>query len=261
MLIGFTLTDGMPWEEFYPFKSFSESKREQIIQEGVKLFQTQAKPNLSAVKRILDTKYKTKVCLNSIRNRASGAHQAARKGHGAQQLLSPVQEKVLVDWIILLSDTGHCISKRMLRKKAEIICHHKPGTTWVRHFLSRHPEIVLGKPLGLDPKRAQAFNKPTVKRHFQLLEAIIKKHGIPPENLYNMDEKGVQCGGGRKAQAQKYVVPRSKRPKYKLRSANLELITIVDCVAADGGYLSPGIIFEGKQQYERAWFDVDPKIS
>jgi hypothetical protein len=75
-----------------------------------------------------------------------------------------------------------------------------------------------------------------------------------------MDEKGVQCGGGHKAQAQKYVVPHSKRPKYKLWSANLELITIVDCVAADGGYLSSGIIFEGKQQYEQAWFEVDPKI-
>jgi len=71
-----------------------------------------------------------------------------------------------------------------------------------------------------------------------------------------MDEKGVQCGGGRNAQA-----PHGKCPKYKLWSANLELVTIVDCVAADGGYLSPAIIFEGKQQYEQAWFDVDPKIS
>jgi hypothetical protein len=83
----------------------------------------------------------------------------------------------------------------------------------------------------------------------------------PLENIYNMDEKGVQRGGGRKAQARKFLVPRSKHPKYKLRSANLELVTIVDCVAADGAYLSPAIIFEGKQQYERAWFDVDPKIS
>jgi DDE superfamily endonuclease len=76
-----------------------------------------------------------------------------------------------------------------------------------------------------------------------------------------MDKKGVQRGGGRKAQAQKYFVPRSKRPKYKLCSANLELVTIVECVAADGEFISPGIMFEGKQQYEAAWFEVDPKIS
>jgi hypothetical protein len=34
----------------------------------------------------------------------------------------------------------------------------------------------------------------------------------------------------------------------------------VECIAADGGFISPGIIFEGKQQYEGAWFEVDPKI-
>ncbi|KAF8218460.1 hypothetical protein L208DRAFT_1351225 [Tricholoma matsutake] len=86
--------------------------------------------------------------------------------------------------------------------------------------------------------------------HFDLLEAIIKKYDIPPENIYNMDEKGVQCGGGCKAQVQKYFVPCSKHPKYKLCSANLELVTIVECVTADGGYIVPGIIFEGKQQHE-----------
>jgi len=101
----------MPWEEFYPFKSFSGSKKEQIIQEGVKRFQKQAKPNLSAVKRILDTKYKTNVCLGTICNHNSGAHQTIGKGHEAQQLLSPIQENVLVEWVTLLSDTGHCISK------------------------------------------------------------------------------------------------------------------------------------------------------
>ena len=50
-----------------------------------------------------------------------------------------------------------------------------------------------------------------------------------------MDKKGAQHGSGHKAQAQKYVVFQSKHPKYKLWSANLKLITIVDCVAADGG--------------------------
>ena len=251
----------MPQQELHRFKGFSGHKREQIIQEGVDIFRKQAKPNLSAVKQILDTKYKTSVCLGTIRNCASGAHRDARKGYEEQQLLSPVQENILLEWIILLSDTGHCINKRTLRMKAKKVCGRKPGQTWIRSFLSRHPDIMLGKPSGLDPKRAQAFNKPTIKRHFKLLKAIVKKYEIPPENIYNMDEKGVQRGGGRKAQAQKFLVPRTKHPKYKLWSGNLKLITIVDCVSAIGGYLSPAIIFEGKQQYERAWFEVDPKIS
>jgi hypothetical protein len=84
----------------------------------------------------------------------------------------------------------------------------------------------------------QAFNCPTITHHFDLLEAIIEKYDIPTENIYNMDEKGIQWGGGHKAQAQKYFVPHSKCPKYKLRSANFELVTIVEYVTADGGFKS-----------------------
>jgi hypothetical protein len=74
-----------------------------------------------------------------------------------------------------------------------------------------------------------------------------------------MDEKGVQRGGGRKLQALKYFVPRGRRPKYKLRSANLELVTIVECVCADGSYIKPGFIFSGKE-FHGNWLDEDPEI-
>jgi Tc5 transposase-like DNA-binding protein len=251
----------MPSSELHAFKSFPDSEKEMIIQEGVKLYWASQKPNFSAIKKSLDTKYKTSICLGTLWNRVIGTHQDPRTSHATQQLLSPIQEKVLIEWIIHLSDTGHCISKRSVQKKAELICSQQPGQTWVCAFLSCHPRIVLGKPLGLDPKCAQAFNRPTVTHHLELLEVIIKKHNIPVENIYNMDEKGVQHGGGHKSQAQKYLIPHTKRPKYKLQSANLELVTIIECVAADGGSISPGIIFEGKQQYEKAWFEVDPKIS
>ncbi|PCH41691.1 hypothetical protein WOLCODRAFT_32541, partial [Wolfiporia cocos MD-104 SS10] len=50
--------------------------------------------------------------------------------------------------------------------------------------------------LGLDPKRAQAFNVATVAHHFELLQKVLNKLGIPWSNVYNMDEKGVQWGSG-----------------------------------------------------------------
>lgn len=111
----------------------------------------------------------------------------------------------------------------------------------------------------LDPKRASAFNRPVVERHTDLLDGIIKKHDIPPENIYNMDEKGCQRGGGRKSSSRKYFVPRNRRPKYRKRSANLELVTIIECVCADGTPLLPGFVFSGKE-FCPEWFDVDPEI-
>ena len=154
--------DGMPTEVLHAFKSFSSSKREEIILEGIELYCKQKKCNLHAVKRFLDEKHKTSICLNTICNHASGEHQNPRKAHESQQLLSPTQENILIDWIILLVETGHCISKRTLQKKAKLVCGQKPSKTWAQVFLSRHPKIILGKPSSLDPKCMQAFNKPTV---------------------------------------------------------------------------------------------------
>ncbi|KAJ7847894.1 hypothetical protein B0H14DRAFT_2356942, partial [Mycena olivaceomarginata] len=55
-----------------------------------------------------------------------------------------------------------------------------------------------------DPKRAKAFNQPVVDRFFDTLAELVEKHKIPSENIYNMDEKGVQRGGGKKASRCKY---------------------------------------------------------
>ncbi|KAF8222360.1 hypothetical protein L208DRAFT_1106343, partial [Tricholoma matsutake] len=56
----------------------------------------------------------------------------------SQQLLSPEAEKVLVDWITFLSDTGHPLSKQTIQKKAEALCGKKPSKTWNVYFLRRH---------------------------------------------------------------------------------------------------------------------------
>ncbi|EJF55491.1 DDE-domain-containing protein, partial [Dichomitus squalens LYAD-421 SS1] len=132
---------------------------------------------------------------------------------------------------------------------------------WVYRFLQRHPGLKLGRPSGLDPKRAQAFNRPVVKDHFRQLENLIKSFNIPWSHVYNMDEKGIQRGGGRRLQNIKYFVPRGRRTSYKLRSASLELVTIIECVCADGSNIMPGFIFSGKE-FMRDWFqNVDCNVT
>ena len=94
----------------------------------------------------------------------------------------------------------------------------------------RNPSVVLTKPSGLDPKRAKAFNRPVVERYLDELLRLVEKHGIPIENIYNMDEKGCQRGGGKKGTSRKYFYSRRARAKYKHRSGNLELVTIVEAI-------------------------------
>ncbi|KAF9513845.1 hypothetical protein BS47DRAFT_1261230, partial [Hydnum rufescens UP504] len=52
---------------------------------------------------------------------------------------------------------------------------------------------------------AWSFNYSTVRDYFYKLKAILDDHDIPLENVYNMDEKGCQLGGGHKGRHRKYL--------------------------------------------------------
>jgi hypothetical protein len=47
----------MPSLELHAFKSFPDSKKEVIIQEGVKLYRESQKPNFSAIEKLFDANY------------------------------------------------------------------------------------------------------------------------------------------------------------------------------------------------------------
>jgi hypothetical protein len=192
----------------------------------------------------------------TLGNRWHNRSDAARAAHRRQQHLSNAEEEALADWIVHRSDIARPLNKRTLLRKLERIIGRKPSPMWYRRFLKRHPNVRLGKPSGLDPKRAQSFNRATINEHFVQLGEVLDKHNIPWSNVYNMDEKGCQRGGGRRMQAIKYFIPRNRRPQYKLRSANLELVTIIECICADGESLKPGFIFPGKE-FHPEWFQVD----
>ncbi|KIK73406.1 hypothetical protein PAXRUDRAFT_81286, partial [Paxillus rubicundulus Ve08.2h10] len=46
---------------------------------------------------------------------------------------------------------------------------------------------------------------------------------------------------------------------YKFESDNLELVTVIECVCADGTKLQPAFVFAGKEQCP-SWWTVDPRI-
>jgi Tc5 transposase DNA-binding domain len=204
---------------------------------------------------------KFRVPHGTLRNRWLGLHESARKAHEQRQHLSAEEERILCEWVEHRSDIARPLNKRTLLRKVERIIGVRPSKHWYKKFLKRHPDTLqLGKPSGLDPKRAQCFNRTAISEHFVQLQMVLDTKGIPWQNVYNMDEKGCQRGGGRRIQAIKFFIPRDRRPQYKLCSANLELITIIECVCADGSAdVKPGFIFPGKE-FHPEWFDVDDDI-
>jgi hypothetical protein len=107
-----------------------------------------------------------------------------------------------------------------------------PGKNWHHRFEERHPEITRSRTSNLDLKRAEHFNKENVNHFFDLLQQVMDEHpNLPPEHIWNMDEKGIQLGGGRKNNGQKFYQHDSLpwSDFYRVRSDNLELVTVIEC--------------------------------
>jgi hypothetical protein len=133
------------------------------------------------------------------------------------------------------------------------LCGRPPGRGWLRRFIKRNSKnIRYCRTMALDPKRAKCFNYPTISGFFEMLKEVLAQHEIPWENVYNMDEKGCQLGGGRKARRKKYLFGRSSKGRYRTQDANLELVTIVETVSADGFLVKPYVIFKGKR-VQKSW--------
>src|SRR6266481_4633434 len=81
-----------------------------------------------------------------------------------------------------------------------------PSENWMRRFLKENVgQITMKRVHRLNPKHAQAFNWLVMEHHFKHLESLIIRQGIPSENIYNQDEKGIQLGGGRKNLPLQYI--------------------------------------------------------
>ncbi|KAE9407228.1 hypothetical protein BT96DRAFT_954537 [Gymnopus androsaceus JB14] len=104
-------------------------------------------------------------------------------------------------------------------------------------------------------KHAQVFKFPTAHHHFELLLSILKANGIPWENVYNMDEKGVQLGEGWHNSQEKYFYSQDEKMMYKQKGDSLELVMVIDCVCADGtAPIKPAFVFAGATKFDN-WFE------
>jgi hypothetical protein len=137
---------------------------------------------------------------------------------------------------------GVPFSKMDLNAEASQISGKAIGKTWHRKFLNRHrTEISAAKARRIDPKRASNFNKAVINDYFDKLEALHARFpsGIPHEHIWNMDEKGIQMGGGRKNSNKKFLYLKDQTEKHCLKSDNLELVTVIECVSAAGDIVPP----------------------
>lgn len=146
------------------------------------------------------------------------------------------------------------MSPQILHSYASELAGGEVGKNWVSRFQNRHKDIKVRWTTSLEACRAQALNPTLVREFFELLRDIILQYGIPPENIYNMDEKGILLGvlGRMKA-----IFDRDQKTLQQIAQGTRDLLTIIECLCADGTCLPPSVIFEGKRR-NLAWGEKNP---
>ncbi|KJZ70568.1 hypothetical protein HIM_10036 [Hirsutella minnesotensis 3608] len=115
------------------------------------------------------------------------------------------------------------------------------GSKWTSRFLKRHGYFKkLQKKLHAERQASEDLTR--VTNYFQTLEKVVQEHGIPPDDIWNMDETGFRIGVGK----DQLIVTKGKRAHYFGIPENRGQQGAVRLdEAAEGGDEAPGRDDEG----------------
>lgn len=113
---------------------------------------------------------------------------------------------------------------------------------WFYGFLSRWPELKVQRPKTLSELRSYATSPESIARYFHELGRILNKYGLTnkPQNIYNVDEKGVQQNF-----KPTHVVSSASHVPSVITSERSSTTTILGCGNAIGHQIPPFFVFAG----------------
>lgn len=224
---------------------------EDRIQKAVVAFQHSQNPKIS------DIAHQFKVPYQSLRRRLKGIPSKFQT-QPVNYILTKHQESALRNWIYQLDKAGCPPNAQQVEKCANSFLrrsHTDPrstplevGQNWAYRFIERlPPEYQYRKQKPIDPKRMNSEDISVIEDWYNHLDAAVRRHQIQPGDIYNFDEIGFLEGQGR---AGKVVTQFPERNDSIASSFSRGLITILECISADGSILPPLIIPPGRGHME-----------
>ena len=187
-------------------------------------------------------------------HRSHGRPSRAQKAV-SQQYLTPEEEIELREYLLRCHRNGHPIKVKALPYLALVIARHRsstlqtpaadqplraPSKNWPQGFYLRHPEVKSKRLKALDARRYGPNIYEKVVHWFTVMGPELRHPAIRAENVYNMDETGVQLSV---LGTQKVLVSREDVSGCRGTGVKRDLITAVECIAADGRSLAPLIVW------------------
>jgi hypothetical protein len=132
------------------------------------------------------------------------------ESHVSQQLLTPIEETILENWIYRAAKLGTPVTLQLVKILASEIQSEQISKNdknelspisdrWVDRFRTRHPRIKTCFLYTIDTTRSTALDFSTIKSYFDNLGEVLREHKYPPSAIYNIDEAGFSIGSSRKS--------------------------------------------------------------
>ena len=194
------------------------------------------------------------VAESTVRDRYHGK-PTRQQGHSHEQILSPLQEKMLVRWSIDLEACAQAPTHAQLRSMASLISQSNGGAktvseSWITGFKRRNPQVRTKRGVALDVQRSQDLTEVAIQGWYDGLSLVIHRKSIQKANCWNVDEMG---NAFRMVSNQRVIGSADTDSTIIQAAREREWVTTIECINPIGAALTPLVIFKGKHVQEQ-WF-------
>ena len=153
----------------------------------------------------------------------------------------------MVAWILNMEECGHPVSHSQLREFVTLLNvstgGQECGHNWTQRFLIRRPELQAKMGTKIDTLRLKNTTPNKLRPWFNSLQALIRRLGVRPPNIYNVDKIGIALGV---CNSHTIIGTTMSTKSYMQTPENREWVSIIKCVSASGQKIKPVVIFRGK---------------
>lgn len=205
---------------------------------------------------------KYKVPKSSLSDRITGKIPEGASW-GKKPMFTENEESEMVDVAIKRANMGIGFSKpnffrfagAVAKAKGVALKSGRPSDMWWRRMKKRHPEFSLRSPEATSTVRHNAMSRDRLNRYFKALGEIVLSPNFhdQPSKIWNMDETGINLAH----KPTKVIAKKGIKTLHGKTSSSRELITVIACANASGGFLPPHFVFPGKTKRKLESYDFE----
>lgn len=181
---------------------------------------------------------------------------------GKPPILCATEEHWIVDAMTTAAKFGYPFEKEAIKdfvchylnsKGVTISCFHenRPGNDWIENFMGRHKDLSLRNCENIKRVKAEV-TEDTIISYFEHLNETV--HGIPPENIVNMDETNLTDDPGKKL----VFIRRGEKHARRVIDFSKTSTSVMFAVAGNGTCLPPYVVYKSTNLYPE-WIEDGPK--